>query len=133
MTSILVLEDEYFLMKFMRQILKHHTVLGASSAEEALRHFKRSNRGVNLLIANVNLPTSSGVQVALLLRSAVPELPTILTSDYPLSSWNEQDAADLKRLGSNSVIVIQKPVETQRLLNCVRELIGALPEVARTA
>jgi len=120
-------------MKFMRQILEHHTILEASSAEEALRHFKRSNRSINLLIADVSLPTSSGIHVALLLRSEVPELATILTSDYPLSSWAEQDAADFKRLRSDSVIVLQKPVEAQRLLNCVRELIGALPEVARDA
>jgi CheY-like chemotaxis protein len=104
MTGILVLEDEHFLTKFLRKIFHGHQVLGAANAEEAL-----------------------------LLRSEMPELPVILTSGYPMSSWTGQDAADFKRLRSDSVIVLQKPVETQRLLNCVRELIGAVPEVAKTA
>jgi len=97
MTSILILEDERSLMKFMRQILEHHTILEASSAEEALRHFKRSNRSINLLIADVSLPTSSGIHVALLLRSEGPESATILTSDYPLSSWGRTGRGPISR------------------------------------
>jgi CheY-like chemotaxis protein len=133
MTSILVLEDEPFLMTFLRQLLEQYTVLEASTAEETLRRFMDNKRSVGLLIADVNLPTSSGIQVALLLRQENPALPVILTSGNPVGNWSVRQFFDLEKLGADSIRILQKPFQAQRLLDCVRELIGELPEVARTA
>jgi len=47
----------------------------ASTAEEALRKFKSSTRGVGLLIADVRLPTSSGIQVALIFEQKFQTFP----------------------------------------------------------
>jgi len=59
----------------MRNMLKPYVVVEASSAEEALRKFREYNRGAGLLIADVTLPVSSGVKVALVLRLVKPKLP----------------------------------------------------------
>jgi len=134
MNAILALEDESSVMKLMRYLLKRYTVLEASTAKEALWLFKDNNRRIGLLIADVTLPLASGIQVALLLRLENPALPVVLTSGYPLSGWSERDAADLERLGSDTVTILQKPFQPQLLLNSVHELIGApQPEIATTA
>lgn len=133
MTNVLVLEEEPSLMELVRRVLKRYTVLAAYTAEQALWQYKNNSRGLGLLIADVALPTSSGIQVALILRLEDPALPVILTSGYPVGNWNGRDTADFGRLRSDPVIVLQRPFEAQRLLSCARELIRELPEVARTA
>lgn len=66
------------------------------------------------------------------MRSKFRALPVILTSGYPVNAWGERDSADLKRLGANSVTILQKPFPSQVLRNAVRELIGA-PEPGKVA
>ena len=134
MKTLLVLEDEPDLMVLLRHILKQYRLVKAATAKHALRLFEDHDRRIDLLLADVTLPTSSGIQVALLLRSEIPNLPVILTSGYPASVWTERDAADLERLGSSSVAIIQKPFQAQVLPNTIREMIGIVPfEAARTA
>jgi CheY-like chemotaxis protein len=134
--TILVLEDEPILLKLLLLILRRsgYTVLEAAAAEEALWKFHDNNSFLDLMIADVNLPASSGIQVALLLRAEIPDLSVILTSGYPATAWTARDSADLWRLGPDSVRILQKPFRPLTLLNTVRELTGALDaERARTA
>ena len=134
MKTLLVLEDEPVLMVLLRHLLKPYRLIEAATAEQALRLFNDHDRRIDLLLADVTLPASSGIQVALLLRSELPNLPVILTSGYPVSVWAERDAADLERLGSSSVAILQKPFKAQVLPNTIREMIGIVPfEAARTA
>lgn len=127
MKTILVLEDELALLSLLHHVLGRHgyTILEASSAEQAFREFNRSDRQIDLLIADVSLPGISGVQVALVLRLEAPDLRVILTSGYPSSAWSVRDSANLRRLGSESVNVLLKPFASQALLNMIVELIGA--------
>jgi len=121
-------------MKLMVRMLRQHTVLEAATAEEALQLFTDRYSRIDCLIAGVKLPRSSGIQVAILLRSRIRRLPVILTSGYPANSWSSRDSADLERLGTNSVTMLQKPFQAQILRDAVRELIGEpLTEKARTA
>jgi two-component system nitrogen regulation response regulator NtrX len=125
--DLLILEDEPSVMALLRQMLKGHTTIGAASAEEALRRFKENENGIDLLIADLTLPTSSGIQVALLLRQENPSLPVILASGYPSSSWSDRDASDLARLGSDCVRILQKPFQREALLTTVADLLETLP------
>lgn len=125
MKTLLVLEDEPLVMNLLRHILKQYSLVEARSAEEALRFFHDRDREIDLLLTDLSLPVISGVQVALILRCEIPALPVILTSGYPANGWNDRDAADLKRLGSDSVIVLQKPNPPGLLLSAIDELIGA--------
>jgi CheY-like chemotaxis protein len=134
MKTLLVLEDNPAVMTVLRVTLEQYSLVEASTAEQALRLFTESARKIDLLIADVTLPTSSGIQVALLLRSNIPNLPVILTSGYPVGAWSDRDSADLERLGSRSVAILQKPFQFQGLLKAVCDLTGTvLSEKTRTA
>jgi hypothetical protein len=82
------------------------------------------------LVADVTLPAHSGIQVALLLRTAIPDLPVILTSSYPVSDWSDRDSDDLGRLGVRSMAILPKPFQAQILLKTVHELTGGAPPKA---
>src|ERR1039457_3227386 len=127
MKTILVLEDEPSVMLVLRSMLEQHSLISASTAEQALRLFTAHGRQVDLLLADVTLPTSSGIQVSLLFRSETPDLPVILTSGYPVTAWSDRDSADLERLDSRSVTILQKPFQGKSLSDAVRELIRTTP------
>lgn len=121
-----MLEDNPSIMGLIRLVLMPlgHTVLEATTAEEAFFRFEESDGGIDLLIADVTLPVSSGIRVALELRSLLPYLRIILTSGYPPSMWDEQDAAELSELPSDSIATIQKPFEPSQLQQAVAHFIG---------
>jgi CheY-like chemotaxis protein len=132
--TLLVLEDDPAVMMILRLMLEQYSLIEASTAEQALRLFTDCGRNIDLLFSDVTLPTSSGIQVALLLRSEVSDLPVILTSGYPVSNWSDRDSADLERLGSKSVAILKKPFQGEALSDAVRKLIGTAPsEAAGTA
>jgi CheY-like chemotaxis protein len=134
MKTILLLDDESVVMDLLRQVLQKYALIEATTAEQALRLFNKNGRQLDLLLADVILPESSGIHLALLLRLEIPDLPVILTSGYPIYCWNERDCADLERLGSNRVTTLQKPFYPQDVWNAVWELIGKPPtEMVRTA
>jgi CheY-like chemotaxis protein len=128
--TLLVLEDNPSVMVVLRLMLEQYSLIEASTAEQALRLFTDHGRKIDLLVADVTLPTSSGIHVALLLRSEVPDLPVILTSGYPVNDWSDGDLADLGRLGANSVAILPKPFHGKVLSDAVRELIGTVPSEA---
>jgi two-component system cell cycle sensor histidine kinase/response regulator CckA len=133
MNTLLVLEDDPAVMMLLRLMLEPYSLIEACSAEEAIRLFNAHGRQVDLLVADLSLPRSSGVKVALNLRSKVPNLPVILTSGYPVSAWSDRDSADLEGLGSRSVAILLKPFQAQELLTAVRELLAPRAEKTRTA
>jgi len=137
MKSILLLEDEPIVMKVLRSILHQYRLLEATSAKQALRLFTDQGHRIDLLIADFTLPISSGIEVAVIIRSELPELPVILTSGYPVGGWigwSDRDIADLEWLGTKSVVLLQKPFRAQILTNTVLSLIGEpLAEKVRTA
>jgi two-component system cell cycle sensor histidine kinase/response regulator CckA len=133
MKTILVLEDEPLVMKLMRHVLKRFDVISATTAEQALQVFGGGSQ-VDLLVTDVRLPRLSGIQVALRIRSELPAFPVLLMSGYLADGWRDVDTFDLERLGSESVVLLQKPFETQALLKAVYDLIGKPhAEIARTA
>jgi len=133
MKTILLLDDEAVVLRFLRIILTEYKLIEATTAEQALRVFLGRGGQIDLLLADLTLPTSSGIQVALLLRSEIPDLPVILTSGYSVGDWSDRHLGDLERLGSNSVVILQKPFLAQVLSNAVYNLIGSVTEVVRTA
>lgn len=132
MKTLLLLEDEELVMHLLHHILAQFNLLEANTAAEALRLVADHDRQIDLLLADVSLPASSGIQVALLLRSRVPGLPVILMSGYPVTGWSKRDIVDLENLGSHSVTILQKPFRAHVLFDAVGELIGA-PAKVRTA
>jgi len=121
--NILVLEDEAPLMEIFRAVLnEEYTVFEASTARLAILEHRRHH--IDLLIADLSLPVSSGILVALQLHSLSPDLRTILTSGYPLGMWDKEHIAKLKHLPLGSVNILQKPFFPATLLAKVHGLIG---------
>jgi DNA-binding response OmpR family regulator len=134
MKTILLLEDEPLVMNLLKLVLKRFSVIAATTGEEALQIFGNRDSPFDLLITDVRLQRLSGIQVALRIRSQCPEFPVVLMSGYPAGDWRGEDASDLEILGSDSVILLQKPFEAQVLLTAVCDLIGKPhAETARTA
>jgi len=96
--------------------------LESINAADAIARFQHARGQIDLFVADVNLPSSSGIQVALLLRVKLPSLKVILTSGYPRNDWKHRDEGDLERLDSNSLIILQKPFMPQALLHCIQKL-----------
>jgi CheY-like chemotaxis protein len=122
--TLLVLEDEWAVMKLLRYLLKQYRIIEATNAAQALQLFIERGRQVDLLLADLTLPTSSGVEVALLLRSEIPDLPVILTSGYPVSGWNDRDSSSLQRLGADRVAILEKPFRATVISNLVLDMVG---------
>jgi CheY-like chemotaxis protein len=89
--TILVLEDDAAVMNMFRDILSAYTIVGATTAEEALYKCVQNGQRPDLMIADVILRVGSGIHAALVLRQVLPELPVILTSGYPKSMWSDRD------------------------------------------
>ncbi len=136
MKSILVLDDEFKLLKLVCRLLQRHgySTLEAGTADEALGLFHDNHDEIDLFIVDICLPTGSGIQVALDLRVDLPDLQILLVSGYPQNAWSARDSALFQALGPRLVSILQKPFTPQILLNSVDEFFGAAPaEVARTA
>jgi CheY-like chemotaxis protein len=135
---ILVVEDDNTILALIRIVVERsgYAVLEATSAQQAFQHLEK-HAHIDLLIADVTLPASSGIRVALELRYLLPRLKVIVTSGYPRALWNEQDAAELDELPSDSVAVLQKPFVPKTLLEKIHRLIGfasdAVPAMQRKA
>ena len=99
-----------------------YLVLESINAADAIARFQHARGQIDLFVADVNLPSSTGIQVALLLRAELPTLRVILTSGYARSDWQGRDAADLERLGLDSLKILQKPFMPQALLHCIQKL-----------
>jgi DNA-binding response OmpR family regulator len=132
MKTILVLEDDCDVLGLLGYVLKQYDIIEAASDTQAIRLFNRHGHHIDLLLADVKLPRSSGIRVALHIRSELPSVPVILTSGYSIHDLSDQNSADLKMLGVNSVTLLQRPLEMELLSKTVRALIGS-SEMARTA
>lgn len=124
MKTILVLDDEPYLVRLMSRVLRHYTVREAATVGEAERRIHEVKLDIQLLIADITLPDGSGTDVALLCRHENPALPVILTSGYPVSCWPTHDVANFEKLQSGSLTILSKPFQASTLLDRVRDLIG---------
>jgi DNA-binding response OmpR family regulator len=118
---ILVLEGDPLVSFLIRLVLQAsgHTLVEAATAEEAYQRFEEADGKVDLLIADANLPVSSGIRVALGLRALHSRLRIIITSGHTAEMWSDQDAAELSELPSDSVVVLQTPFLPSTLLEKV--------------
>src|SRR5690349_13309 len=125
MKSVLILEDDRSVLDLLCLILvsKGYSVVAATTAEEALQVAARRKRGIDLLIADIVLTFSSGIQVGVNLRRRMPCLKMLLISGYPEAAWRSEDLADLSRLPTDAFSILQKPFLPEMLVAKVGQLI----------
>ncbi len=109
---ILVVEDEAVVLQTLQLILKQHgyEVRGARDGAEALKIAPEFSP--NILLCDINLPDTDGIQVSLDIKKAHPECRIVLLSGEITSTELLDDA---ERHGYRFE-VLAKPTEPQHLL-----------------
>jgi len=122
--TILVLEDDPLVMAIFQQVLRSRgfEIYTAASAREALEKFTRNRQKIDVLIADVAIPDSSGLYVALTCCIASPSLRIIVTSGSASSAWTENERRQFEALPADRVALLPKPFSPAQLLDVVDRL-----------
>jgi len=118
--SILVAEDDATIRELVCRVLTRSgfNVAAGGSAREALESMETLGRYPDLLLTDVIMPDTNGVEFARILRARHPLLPVIFMSGYhDLDGMPSSDGASPDRL-------LQKPVSPEALLRAVHESLG---------
>lgn len=114
-TTILLVEDQEVLRRALGDSLKRKgfRLLEAASAEEALVHL-RSGAAIDLMVTDMNLPGTTGVQLIKKALVAHADLRVILMSGY----FNDraEGFADIAK----NVVVMQKPFPFKALVENIQ-------------
>ena len=113
-TLISIVEDDHFLRASLKRLMRSsgYTVEVFASAAEFLA-FPRLDE-IACLIADINMPGITGLDLFRRLRSAGRPIPTILITAYP------DDAARTRALNDGAVGYLTKPFVDDALMSCVR-------------
>ena len=124
MDTILILDDDTANLQGIAGVLRSepYSVLEASTGPEALEKAKTSGR-VSLLVTDMDLPDSSGTDIALKLVGLYPNLPVLFISGTPKFSWTRRDVSNFKQFWTNSVDFLEKPFSVSQLLVRIRNLL----------
>ena len=119
-----IVEDDRFFRDSMRRLMRSlgYTVEAFPSAADFLASPRLSETAC--LIADVNMPAMTGVELHKHLIDAGHAIPTILVTAYP----NDLDRA--RALDDGVVCYLRKPVDEQHLILCLRAALtsGEPPE-----
>lgn len=113
--AILVVDDEEGTLDFVCRALaqRGYNVLGAATAAHARELFESTN--VDLLLTDINLPETDGVQLANSLALDRPDLPVIFMSGDPARPdlWKRR----------RRVIFLRKPFTVSALWHEVEQIL----------
>jgi CheY-like chemotaxis protein len=117
---VLLVEDYDLSRRVVVEILQGggYEVLAARDGAEAWRLAHETDRPLDLLVTDVILPGSSGIELARDLRREWPELPVLFVSGHPAA----RDAVH-ESLGA-SAHFLDKPFPLTELLAFVARLVG---------
>ncbi len=117
--TVLVVEDEEMIRTLVADLLSAHgyRVIETANAEEALAESRAHPGTIHLLITDVVMPKTSGVELARQLRESRPDLPVLLTSGYT--------GETLERSGeAGDAEMLRKPFTPATLLERVAAMIA---------
>jgi two-component system, cell cycle sensor histidine kinase and response regulator CckA len=82
--SIMLVEDEPYVLRVMKDILESNrfAVFTAANAEECMQVAQREEKLFNLLVTDVLLPKTNGVQLSIQLKKSNPGLKVLFMSGY---------------------------------------------------
>jgi DNA-binding NtrC family response regulator len=131
---VLVVEDDVAVRAVFRAVLAYNgfTVEAAETADDAIAACKRRRGAIDLLIADVRLPSRSGTDVAVALSRCYPRVPILFTSGTDIEFWSDADHANLGELPRESFAFLPKPFTCWTLMQKVGELLSpfTLPHTA---
>jgi FixJ family two-component response regulator len=113
-TLVSVVEDDQHFRESMRRLLRSlgYPVEAFPSATDFLASPRLAETAC--LIADVNMPAMTGIELYRRLIDAGHAVPTILVTAYP------NDVDRIRALNDGVVCYLRKPVEEQHLKKCLR-------------
>jgi PAS domain S-box-containing protein len=124
--KVLILDDDAAILELTALYLNKHgfVTLTSLSAASAVKRFDEVAGDIDILIADLTLPGSSGVEVAAQLQSSSPALKTLFVSGYAVEDWFPKDSSLLERFPADSFRFLRKPYSGNELITKLVELIG---------
>jgi signal transduction histidine kinase len=118
--TVLLVEDNPPLRRLLQRTLvaQRHTVLEAADATEALELARRHAGNIDVLLADVVMPRSSGRELAEELVKVHPEAAVIFMTGYT------DDAVLLRGVLAHEVRLLRKPFATAALSAALVDLLG---------
>jgi two-component system, cell cycle sensor histidine kinase and response regulator CckA len=117
--TILLIEDEYLILRVIRRLLKSYgySVYVAADGEEALEVFVRHRNEIALVLSDVGLPKMSGIDLFKRLKELDPHIKVVLASGF----FEPDLKFSLHQLGAKGFI--QKPYSNDEVLRKLREIL----------
>jgi FixJ family two-component response regulator len=114
-----VVEDDQFFRESIRRLLRSqgYSVEAFASAADFLSSPRLKETAV--LIADVNMPAMTGIELYRHFIGAGHAIPTILVTAYP----NDVDRA--RALKDGIVCYLRKPVDDEHLIRCLSAALGS--------
>ena len=111
---ISIVDDDQPFRDSLRRLLKSHgyTVAAFASAAEFLSSSQRS--ATTCLVADIHMPSMTGVELYCHLSATGSAIPTILITAYP------EERTRLRMLRYGVACYLPKPLDESALLDCVR-------------
>ena len=109
-----VVEDDRFFRESMRRLMRSlaYTAEAFASADDFLASSRLAETAC--LIADVNMPAMTGIELHRRLIDTGRVAPTILVTAYP------NDAGRIRVLNDGVVCYLRKPVDEQHLKKCLQ-------------
>jgi FixJ family two-component response regulator len=114
-----IVEDDRFFRESMRRLMRSlgYTVEGFASAADFLASPRLADTAC--LIADVQMPAMTGIELYRHLTDAGHAIPTILVTGYP------NDVDRLAVLNDGVVCYLRKPVDEEALKGCLRAALAS--------
>jgi len=115
--TILLVEDEIGLRKYLRQALERHgyIVIETANGREALAQVRGVEHGVHLLLTDMVMPEMGGSELAAVFGHGPHAIPVLCMSGYTDRAW---------RPDCPTASFIQKPFTSDALLGRIRQLLA---------
>lgn len=119
MKRVLVVDDEedmlWMLQRNLNKGMKDVEILAAKSGEEALAVL--SDKSVNLVITDINMPGISGLDLLIEINNRFPSIGVIIMTAYPSNAYETQ------AMMSGSLRFIEKPFDIKEVRTIVEEVL----------
>ncbi|MDK2064164.1 EAL domain-containing response regulator [Aliarcobacter butzleri] len=117
--SILYVEDEKDLREVTHEILKSFTKNQyiAENGQEGLELFKKYEKNIDLIVADINMPILNGLEMAKEIKNINPNIPIIITTAFS----NKEYLLESIDIGIDKYVL--KPIDIAKLLQAMSQSI----------
>jgi two-component system chemotaxis response regulator CheY len=126
--KILVIDDEEDVREVIRLHLESagYNILEAVDGEDAIKTLRSEDNMINVgvILCDIRMPKVNGIECIDFLKKEAPGIPVVVVTGYP----DTEMAANLMKKGIRDYLV--KPVEKEKLLGTVKEIIAKGKETA---